>query len=136
MKYKNSKKRCNLFVKNIPDDSSEETIRNFFSPFGELESIRLFPKEDDGKKGEKKINFCFVCFKKPDAASTAKERLHNTPIQGQTRPLSISHYEIKEIRDLQNEELQDKIGFRQFREKYASHQFAEVVNQEALLACI
>lgn len=100
MKYKNSKKRCNLYVKNIPENSNEETIRELFSPFGELESIRLFPKEDDGKKGEKKNFFCFVCFRKPDAASTAKERLHNTPIQGQTRPLCINHYEIKEIREL------------------------------------
>ena len=43
MKYKNSKKRCNLFVKNIPENSTEETIRELFSPFGEIENIRLFP---------------------------------------------------------------------------------------------
>lgn len=116
MKYKNSKKRCNLYVKNIPENSTEDSIRDLFSPFGEIESVRLFPKEDDGKKGEKKNFFCFVCFRKPDAASTAKEKLNNTPIQGQTRPLVINHYEIKEIRELQNEESADKIGFRQFRE--------------------
>ena len=138
MKYKNSKKRCNLYVKNIPENSTEESIREFFAPFGEIESIRLFPKDkEEDKKGEGKKNFfCFVCFRKPDAASTAKEKLHNTPIPGQTRPLCINHYEIKEIRELLNEESQDKLGFRQFREKHAEKQWSETVNQEDLLACL
>ena len=118
MKYKNSKKRCNLYVKNIPDKSTEETIRELFSPFGEIESVRLFPKNDE-RTGENKNFFSFVCFRKPDAASTAKEKLNNTPIAGQTRPLSITYYEIKEIRELKNEETLDKIGFRQWREKHA-----------------
>ena len=106
-----------MYVKNIPDNSTEETIREIFSPFGEIESVRLFPKDDE-RTGEK--NFvCFVSFRKPDAASTAKEKLNNTQIAGQNRPLVINHYEIKEIRELQNEESSDKIGFRQWREKYA-----------------
>ena len=118
MKYKNSKKRCNLYVKNIPDNSTEETIRELFSPFGEIESVRLFPKADE-RTGENKNFFSFVCFRKPDSASTAKEKLNNTQIASQTRPLIINHYEIKEIRELQNEETADKIGFRQWRDKYA-----------------
>ena len=77
MKYKNSKKRCNLYVKNIPENSTEDTIRELFSPFGEIESVRLFPKADE-KTGENKNFFSFVCFRKPDAASTAKEKLNNT----------------------------------------------------------
>ena len=107
-----------MYVKNIPENSTEETIRELFSPFGEIESVRLFPKRDE-KKGENKNIFGFVCFRKPDAASTAKEKLNNTPIAGQTRPLSITYYEIKEIRELKNEETLDKIGFRQWREKHA-----------------
>jgi len=42
MKYKNSKKKCNLFVKNIPEECKEEDIRQLFLRFGEIESVRLF----------------------------------------------------------------------------------------------
>jgi len=145
MKYKNSKKRCNLYVKNIPEDSTEETLRQIFEPYGDIESIKLFPKDgikegeedkgEDGKKaGQPKNLFCFVCYKKPDAASTAKEKLSGLEIQG--RPLYINHYEIKEIREIQNEETQDKIGFRQFRMQYAENKWSETVNQDELLLCL
>jgi len=30
MKYKNSKKKCNLFVKNIPDNCTDKDIRDLF----------------------------------------------------------------------------------------------------------
>ena len=145
MKYKNSKKRCNLYVKNIPEDSTEETLRQIFEPYGDIESIKLFPKDgakegedikdEDGKKaGQPKNLYCFVCYKKPDAASTAKEKLSGMEIQG--RALYINHYEIKEIREIQNEETQDKIGFRQFRMQYAENKWSETVNQDELLLCL
>jgi len=31
LKYKNSKKRCNLYVKNFHPDTTEEDLRNLFS---------------------------------------------------------------------------------------------------------
>lgn len=62
MKYKNSKKKCNLFVKNIPENCKEEDIRARFGQYGEIESVRLFPKE----KG--KNPYCFVCYQRPDNA--------------------------------------------------------------------
>ena len=71
IKYKNSKKKCNLFVKNIHENCKEEDIRALFSKFGEIESIRLFQKE----KG--KNPYCFVCFQRPDSAQRAKEDLQN-----------------------------------------------------------
>lgn len=62
MRYKNSKKKCNLFVKNIPDTCSEKDIKDLFGKFGDIESVKVFPKE----KG--KNPYCFVCFQKPDNA--------------------------------------------------------------------
>lgn len=110
MKYKNSKKKCNLFVKNIPENCTEKEVRDLFGKHGEIESVRLFPKE----KG--KNPYCFVCFQRPDAAQKAKEELQNYEFNGRT--LQINHYEIKEIRKLQNEENQDKIDFMKFRQQY------------------
>jgi RNA recognition motif-containing protein len=42
LKYKNSKKRCNLFVKNFTPETTEEDLRALFQQFGEIESIRVF----------------------------------------------------------------------------------------------
>jgi polyadenylate-binding protein len=96
IKYKNSKKKCNLFVKNIPETCSEKDIRDLFGKYGDIESVRLFSKE----KG--KNPYCFVCFQRPDAASKAMSELQGIEFQG--RALQINHYEIKEIRKIQNEE--------------------------------
>jgi len=41
-KFKNSKKRCNLYVKNIDQTQSEESLRQIFEKFGTIDSIKLF----------------------------------------------------------------------------------------------
>lgn len=90
IKYKNSKKRCNLYVKGFPENITEEELRKLFEQYGEIESLRLHPTDQPRKL------YAFVCFKKPDEASSAKEKLHNTQLRDKT--LTINHYEIKEIR--------------------------------------
>jgi RNA recognition motif-containing protein len=107
IRYKNSKKRCNLYVKNFPVSWTEVELTNLFRPFGEIERVKLEKKE-----GFANNTFAFVCFKKPDACSMAKQNL-----QGQThdgKGLVINHYEIKEIRDLQLEEIRDKRDWEKY----------------------
>jgi len=105
IKYKSSKKRCNLYVKGFPETMSEDELRQLFAKYGEIESLKMHPPGDDVKK-----LYAFVCFKKPDEASSAKEQL---TINDKT--LTINHYEIKEIRELHNEAARDKHDFQQFR---------------------
>lgn len=107
IKYKNSKKRCNLYVKGFPEEITEEQLKQVFEAHGEVESVRLHPVDKARKHS------AFVCFKKPDEASSAKEKLHGSAMGGRT--LIINHYEIKEIRQLQNEAIKDKHDFQQFR---------------------
>lgn len=107
IKYKSSKKRCNLYVKGFPETITENALRDLFSQYGEIESLKLIPP------GEMKKLYAFVCFKKPDEASTAKEKLHNSVFEGRT--LTINHYEIKEIREINNEAAKDRNDFQQFR---------------------
>ena len=45
IKYKNSKKRCNLYVKGFPENVTEEELRQYFECFGEIESLRLHPTD-------------------------------------------------------------------------------------------
>ena len=105
IRYKNSKKRCNLYVKNFPASWTEVELSNLFKPYGEIEKVRL-------DKGFANNTFAFVCFKKPDACSHAKQALHGQTYEG--KGLIINHYEIKEIRDLQLEEIRDKRDWEKY----------------------
>lgn len=62
LKYKNSKKRCNLFVKGFARDTTEEELKTLFAGYGEIDSMKLF-KSDDTKQP-----FAFVCYVSPDVA--------------------------------------------------------------------
>lgn len=105
IRYKNSKKRCNLYVKNFPVNWTETELTNLFKSFGEIENVKL-------EKGQANNTYGFVCFKKPDACSLAKQNLHGHTIDGKS--LVINHYEIKEIRDLQLEEMRDKRDWEKY----------------------
>ena len=109
IRYKQSKKRCNLYVKNFPNTYKKEDLMKLFSQFGEIENIRL----DKGQTGNA---FAFVCFKEPTDAAKAKTNLHNYAVDG--KQLVICYYEIKELRQLQNEEAKDKADW----EKYQAQQ--------------
>lgn len=107
LKYKNSKKRCNLYVKNFPPNTTEEDLRKRFAEYGEIESLKMF-------QNDKKDNvYAFVCYKTPDQASLAKNQLNKETLG--ERPLYINHYEIKEYRDIALEEMKDKANFQQHR---------------------
>ena len=62
LRYKNSKKRCNLYVKNFPQGTTKEQLQELFSKYGEIENIKLFPKDGEAI-------YAFVCFKNPEKAS-------------------------------------------------------------------
>ncbi len=70
-RFKNSKKKCNLFVKNFPATFREEDLRPYFAQHGEIESIKILPTHD-GQPSTR----AFVCFKQPDMAAHARMRLH------------------------------------------------------------
>ena len=38
-RFKISKKRCNLYVRGFPTNTTEQDLHNLFSPFGQIESI-------------------------------------------------------------------------------------------------
>lgn len=111
LRYKASKKRCNLFIKNFPSQWTKDDIENLFRQHGEIESIKL----DKGMKG----TFAFVCFKQPDNAANAKQALNNEVFDGKT--LVINHYEIKEQRKLQIEDAIDKADFEKYQAQQLGH---------------
>lgn len=108
IKYKNSKKRCNLYVKNFPSDWTEDNLRDLFKQCGEIEKIRL----DKGKAGNA---YAFICYKQPDAAANAKNTLSNQTYGDKV--LIINHYEIKELRKIELEAAKDKADFQNYKTK-------------------
>lgn len=121
LKYKNSKKRCNLFVKNFTAETTEEDLKNLFQPFGEIESLKLFSQKDN------KMPFAFVCFKTPDTASQVK----NAQLTLSGRPLYINHYEMKQQRDLLNESNKDKQDWQRYQAENVA-QYGEFQNYDQI----
>lgn len=108
IRYKSSKKRVNLYVKNFPNNWTENEITEVFSKFGELENVRL-------EKGSTGNSYAFVCYKQPDACAAAKQNLSNQTYDGKV--LIINNYEIKEIRAIQMADLKDKSDFEKYRQQ-------------------
>lgn len=108
IRYKTSKKRCNLYVKNFPVTWSEDDLRDLFKQYGEIENIRL----DKGKAGNA---YAFICYKQPDAAANAKNTLSNQTFEDKV--LIINHYEIKELRKIELEAAKDKADFQNYKTK-------------------
>lgn len=76
-RFKNSKKKCNLFVKNFPEGFSVDELKPHFARFGEIESIKILPSHD-GQPSTR----AFVCFKQPDCAAYARANLHGSALNG------------------------------------------------------
>ena len=89
LRYKASKKRCNLYVKNFPDYWSESHLKDIFGQYGEIENLRM----ERSKLGKV---YCLVCFKSPDSAANAKQALNHQLYENML--LIINYYEIKELR--------------------------------------
>jgi polyadenylate-binding protein len=124
LKYKNSKKRCNLYVKNFTPETTEEELRGIFTNYGEIESLKLFSQK------EGKSPFAFVCFKTPDTASQVK----NAQLHINGKPLYINHYEMKQQRDLLNESNKDKQDWQRYQaENVAQYDFQSYDQISSLL---
>jgi polyadenylate-binding protein len=125
IKYKNSKKRCNLYVKNFDSKTTDDNLMQLFGGNGqrEIESVKMFPVDKPDKA------YAFVCFKTPDQAQAALSELNGQTIN--KRQLQICHYELKEFRDIADEETKDKFGFQRFKElNYQQRQWNDITSKD------
>ena len=110
IRFKNSKKKCNLFVKNFPNTYTREDLENLFKPYGEIESVKIIPSEKDASnQREGQAKRAFVCFKSPDFAASARQNLHGQTLEN--RQLFVTNYELPEIRKKQQAEAKDRVDF-------------------------
>jgi len=71
---------CNLYINNLDHFVTDADIRNLFSPFGNVISVKLFANNGYG----------FVSFDNPSAANAAITALNGLPSQKGTKRLEVS----------------------------------------------
>jgi RNA recognition motif-containing protein len=89
---------CNLHVRNLPQDFTEDDLRNLFSQYGEIKSVKI-PRTTTvtkikGEFVEIESSACygFVCFTSSDFAKEAIDDMTGKLLDGAKRPLIISHF--------------------------------------------
>lgn len=79
----------------------------------------------------------FVCYENPESSSLAKASLSGFPLAG--RQLHVNHYEIKEQRQLNREEMTDKSGFQQYLQQNSKSQgmdMNQIINRPEIMSLI
>jgi len=67
---KNENKSCNgIFINGIPYEATEDELREIFSPYGEIELIKLPKYQDSGRN----IGYAHIYYTSPKSASKALE---------------------------------------------------------------
>ena len=81
-----------LFVGNLPYDTTETELRDFFSSVGTLSTVIIPVDRETGKRR----GFAFVEFSDPAQAAEANRRLNNQPFKG--RNVTINEARTRESR--------------------------------------
>ncbi|MFZ1529962.1 MAG: RNA-binding protein [Ferruginibacter sp.] len=74
----------NIFVSNLSFNSTEETLAELFSPFGNVSSAKVITDRETGRSR----GFGFVEMSSDDEAQKAIAGLNNKEVEG--RPMSVS----------------------------------------------
>jgi polyadenylate-binding protein len=94
-------KNCNLYIKNLPYDLTEEKLREIFSKCGEVKSAKIekfilqTKINNEFVEKEESKGFGFICFTSEEAAKKAKEEFNNKTLPGfenSKRPILISNF--------------------------------------------
>lgn len=100
-KIKEKYRFCNLYVKNLPDDYTDELLKKLFEKFGEIRSAKVAKKEMLsrylGIKRSEKV-FGFVCFFERDAAQEAKQKMNHTALVANGPKLFVDFHQTKQER--------------------------------------
>lgn len=85
---------CNLYIKRLPADITDEKIRETFGKFGTITSAKVHTATDGSSTG-----VAYVCFTTPEEANKAIVEMHGKPFFG--KPLYVSLHQPKQYREAQ-----------------------------------
>ena len=92
-------KNCNLYIKNLPYDLTDEKLKEIFEKYGEIKSVKISKfllvtkVKDEYKEIEQSRGFGYVCYTNPESATKAIESLNEKNLPGyenSKRPIIIS----------------------------------------------
>ncbi len=99
-------KDCNLYVKELPEDVTDEKLKKAFEEFGKVVSARvMLEKRQDlatGKTEMKSRGFGFVCFSNKEEAKNALTAAPTRPILGKTLYVAIAERKEDRIARMSN----------------------------------
>jgi RNA recognition motif-containing protein len=100
-KIKDKYKFCNLYVKNLPIDYTDEKLKELFGQFGQIRSAKVVKKELESHylviKKTVKV-FGFVCFFEPETAKEAKTKLKDHALLINGPKLYVDYHQTKKER--------------------------------------
>ena len=100
-KIKEKYKFCNLYIKNLPNDYTDEKLKELFGKFGKIRSAKVVKKEIETfylvPKKVIKV-FGFVCYYEPIQAQEAKKNLKELSLLGNGPKLYIDYHQTKKER--------------------------------------
>ena len=94
-------KFCNLYIKNLPIDYTDEKLQELFGKFGKIRNSKVVKKEfETFYLVPKKVTkvFGFVCFYEPSQAQEAKKNLKDLSLLGNGPKLYIDYHQTKKER--------------------------------------
>ena len=96
-KEQKSKEPCNgIFINGIPYETTEEELKELFSPFGEIEQIKLPKYQDSGRN----IGYCHIYYTSVDSANKALE-LDNYTLGKRYLKVSLANKSSNELKKTQ-----------------------------------
>lgn len=87
----------NLYIKNLDETVDEDMVREEFSTFGTITSVKVMTDEKGNHRG-----FGFVCFNSPEEATKAVAEVNGRMING--KPVYVALAQRKEVRKAQLEQ--------------------------------
>jgi polyadenylate-binding protein len=83
----------NLYIKNLEDEIDESRLRQEFSAFGTIRSVKIMTDDKGNSRG-----FGFICYSSPEEAARAISEMNSRILHGFTKPLYVAQHEPKEFR--------------------------------------
>ena len=140
--FKKKYDKCNLVVKNLPQEVDDKSLLELFRKYGDISSARVQRehkmkeiKDKNGEVVDKELvyqskGYGFVLFKNPDNAKEAKEELNEkeTEFKGMKLKLQIDYYdyskgEKSKIAEIQREMNPHAIQHKQYQNKRQHHYY-------------
>jgi RNA recognition motif-containing protein len=100
-KIKEKYKFCNLYVKNLPSDFTNEKLVELFGKYGPIRSAKIVKNEISSNFlfAKKTIRvFAYVCYYEPSKAQEAKQELKNKALTINGPRLYVDYHQTKEER--------------------------------------